>query len=54
MNEQIETPIKQPTLNGEVTTMEKIEEKKKDQSIRIVEKGSKGSNDYRVLEKLHG
>jgi len=54
MSDHNEASVKQPTLNGETTTMEKIEEKKKDQSIRIVEKGGEGSNDFRVLEKLHG
>ena len=54
MNDRKEEPTRQPTLNGVVTTLEKIEEKKKDKSVRVVEKGGEGSKEFVVLEKLHG
>jgi hypothetical protein len=42
---------KQVTLNGNQTTLREIEERKKDQSVRIVEKGE-GTGDFRELKKL--
>jgi hypothetical protein len=42
------------TLNGQPVTSEQLDEKKKDQTVRIVEKGGEGTGDFRELKKLRG
>ena len=53
MDNQTDNINKTLTLNGQVITLEQLQEKQKDQSIRIIEKET-GSGNYVMLQKLKG